>query len=108
VPKGQIEAAKAFGMPARLRFTRILFPQMIRFAIPGMSNQWLNITKDSALVSVVGAVELISVGRSAANSTKHFIFYFGVTALIFLALTVSSLFFLGRIEKRANRGVRRV
>ena len=108
VPKGQIEAAKAYGMHAPMRFIRIVFPQMIRYAIPGMSNQWLNITKDSALVSVVGAVELVSVGRSTAQSTKHYIFYYGVTALIFLSLTVVSLFFLSRLEKRANRGVRRV
>mgnify|MGYP000276442781 CR=1 FL=1 len=108
VPKGQIEAAKAYGMHAPLRFVRILFPQMIRFAIPGMGNQWLNITKDSALVSVVGATELLSVGRGAANSTKHFMFYFGVTALLYLALTVFSLALLSQLEKRANRGVRRV
>lgn len=108
VPKGQIEAAKAYGMHAPMRFYRIIFPQMIRFAISGMSNQWLNITKDSALVSVVGAVELVSVGRSTATSTKHYMFYYGVTALIFLTLTVCSLFLLSRIEQRANRGVRRV
>jgi ABC-type arginine transport system permease subunit len=80
---------------------------MIRFALPGMSNQWLNITKDSALVSVVGVIELVQVGRSAANSTKHFVFYYGVTGLIYLALTICSLILLGRLEKRANRGVRR-
>ena len=109
VPKGQIEAAKAFGMHAPQRFIRIVFPQMIRYAIPGLGNQWLNITKDSALVSVVAAVgEILSVGRGAANSTKHFIFYFGVTAMIFLALSVCSLALFSRLEKRANRGVRRV
>ena len=104
VAKGQIEAAKAYGMHATMRFVRILFPQMIRFALPGMSNQWLNITKDSALVSVVGVIELVQVGRSAANSTKHFVFYYGVTGLIYLALTICSLILLGRLEKRANRG----
>jgi polar amino acid transport system permease protein len=108
VPKGQIEAAKAFGMHGPKRFVRIIFPQMIRYAIPGLGNQWLNITKDSALVSVVAAVgETLSVGRGAANSTKQFVFYFGVTALIFLALSVCSLFLFSRLEKRANRGVRR-
>jgi polar amino acid transport system permease protein len=108
VPKGQIEAAKAFGMHAPKRFVRILFPQMIRYAIPGMGNQFLNITKDSALVSVVAAVgELLSVGRSAANSTKEFSFYFGVTAMIFLVISIGVLSLFNRLEKRANRGVRR-
>jgi polar amino acid transport system permease protein len=108
VPKGQIEAAKAFGMHAPQRFLRIVFPQMIRYSIQGLGNQWLNITKDSALVSVVADVgEILSVGRGAANSTKHFMFYFGVTAMVFLALSVCSLFVFNRLEKRANRGVRR-
>ena len=108
VPKGQIEAAKAFGMHAPKRFVRILFPQMIRYAIPGLGNQWLNITKDSALVSVVAQVtDIMSVGRSAANSTKHFMFFFGATAVVFMIISGVSMFFFSRLEKRANRGVRR-
>jgi polar amino acid transport system permease protein len=109
VPKGQIEAAKAFGMHGPKRFIRILFPQMIRYSIPGLGNQWLNITKDSALVSVVAQVtDIMSVGRSAANSTKHFIFFFGATAVVFMIISGASMFIFGRLEKRANRGVRRV
>jgi His/Glu/Gln/Arg/opine family amino acid ABC transporter permease subunit len=108
VPKGQIEAAKAFGMHAPKRFVRILFPQMIRYAIPGLGNQWLNITKDSALVSVVAQVtDIMSVGRSAANSTKHFIFFFAATAVVFMIISGVSMFVFSRLEKRANRGVRR-
>jgi polar amino acid transport system permease protein len=109
VPKGQIEAAKAFGMHAPKRFVRILFPQMIRYAIPGLGNQWLNITKDSALVSVVAQVtDIMSVGRSAANSTKHFMFFFSATAVVFMIISGVSMFVFSRLEKRANRGVRRV
>jgi len=108
VPKGQIEAAKAFGMHGPKRFVRILFPQMIRFSIPGLGNQWLNITKDSALVSVVAQVnDIMSVGRSAANSTKHFVFYFGATAIVFMIVSAVSMYFFARLEKRANRGIRR-
>ena len=108
VPKGQIEAAKAFGMHGPQRFVRIVFPQMIRYAIPGLGNQWLNITKDSALVSVVAQVnDIMSVGRSAANSTKHFIFYLSATAFVFMAVSAGSMFFFAWLERRANRGVRR-
>jgi His/Glu/Gln/Arg/opine family amino acid ABC transporter permease subunit len=108
VPKGQIEAAKAFGMHGPKRFLRILMPQMIRYSIPGLGNQWLNITKDSALVSVVAAVnDIMSVGNSAARSTHNFIFYFGATAVVFMIVSGVSMFVFGRLEKRANRGVRR-
>ena len=108
VPKGQIEAAKAFGMHGPKRFARIIFPQMIRYCIPGLGNQWLNITKDSAYVSVVAAVgEIMSVGRGAANTTHHPIFFFGATACVFMIVSGVSMFVFGRLEKRANRGVRR-
>jgi His/Glu/Gln/Arg/opine family amino acid ABC transporter permease subunit len=108
VPKGQIEAAKAFGMHAPKRFTRILFPQMIRYCIPGLGNQWLNITKDSAYVSVVAAVgEIMSVGKGAANRTHEPIFFYGATAIVFMIISGVSMFIFARLEKRANRGVRR-
>jgi His/Glu/Gln/Arg/opine family amino acid ABC transporter permease subunit len=108
VPKGQIEAAKAFGMHGPKRFVRIVFPQMIRYCIPGLGNQWLNITKDSAYVSVVAAVgEIMSVGRGAANTTHHAIFFYGATAVVFMVVSGVSMFLFSRLEKRSNRGVRR-
>jgi len=107
IPKGQIEAARAYGMHAPLRFRRIVFPQMIRFAIPGMGNQWLNITKDSALISVIGAFEIAKQANIAASGTKEYLFFYSVAALIFLCLTIVSMIVLTRIEKRANRGVSR-
>jgi His/Glu/Gln/Arg/opine family amino acid ABC transporter permease subunit len=107
IPKGQTEAARAYGMHAPMRFRRIIFPQMIRFAIPGMGNQWLNITKDSALVSVVGAFELVSAAKSAASQTKEYLFFYSVGAGCFLMITIVSMIVLQHIERRASRGVRR-
>lgn len=107
IPKGQTEAARAYGMHGLMRFRRIIFPQMIRYAVPGMGNQWLNITKDSALVSVIGAFELLFAAKSAASQTKEYIFFYSVGALCFLTITVVSMIVLHRIERRASRGVRR-
>ena len=107
VPKGQIEASRAYGMHAPLRFRRIIFPQMIRFAVPGMGNQWLNITKDSALVSAVGAFEVLKNANIAASATKEYLFFYTTAAVIFLCITIVSMVGLARIEKRASRGVRR-
>ena len=107
IPKGQVEAARAYGMHAPMRFRRVIFPQMIRFAVPGMGNQWLNITKDSSLVSVVSAFELLFAGKTAASATKEYLFFYSVTGAIFLGLTIVSMVALTRIERYANRGVRR-
>jgi len=108
VPKGQMEAARAFGMRPPLRFRRILFPLMLRYALPGMGNQWLNITKDSAYITVTGSVvELLSAGTNAAGATKKYLFFFSVTACVFLVLTVASMLLLAALEKRLSRGMRR-
>ena len=107
IPKGQIEAARAYGMHAPMRFRRIVFPQMIRYAIPGMGNQWLNITKDSSLVSAIGAFELLFAAKSAASQTKEYIFFFSIVALCFLTITIVSMIVLQQVEQRASRGVRR-
>lgn len=107
IPKGQIEAARAYGMHAPMRFRRVIFPQMIRYAIPGMGNQWLNITKDSSLVSLVGAFELAFAAKSAASQTKEYIFFYSIGALCYLGITILSMVALHQIERRASRGVRR-
>jgi His/Glu/Gln/Arg/opine family amino acid ABC transporter permease subunit len=106
VPKGQMEAARAYGMPSALRFRRILFPQMMRYALPGLGNLWLVVTKDSSLVSVVGFYELLFSGKQAAASTRMYFFFYAVTALGFLAVTVISMIAIHRFERRVNRGVR--
>jgi polar amino acid transport system permease protein len=107
IPKGQVEAARAYGMHAPMRFRRIVFPQMIRYAIPGMGNQWLNITKDSALVSAIGAFELVFAAKSAASQTKEYLFFYTVGAMCFLGITIVSMLLLQQVERHANRGVRR-
>lgn len=107
VPKGQTEAAKAYGMTPTLRFRRILFPQMMRYALPGLGNLWLVVIKDSSLISVVGFYELLFSGKQAAASTRMYFFFYAVTALAFLALTVVSNIGIHAAERRVNRGVRR-
>jgi len=107
VPKGQMEAARAFGMPLSLRFRRILFPLMIRYALPGLGNLWLVVIKDSSLVSVVGLYELLFSGKQAAATTRHYFFFYTMTALGFLLITVASNIGTYFVERRVNRGVRR-
>ncbi len=107
VPRGQIEAAQACGMGPLLVFRRILLPQMWRFAIPGLGNVWMVLIKATALVSVIQLPELMrSTDIAARNLHKPFTCYFAAS-LIYLAITILSLFFQQWAERRANRGVRR-
>lgn len=107
VPKGQMEAAKAYGMPPMLRFRRVLFPLMIRYALPGLNNLWVNILKDSSLISVVGLSELVFTSKTAASGTKHYFFFYTAAGLVFMILTTMSNFGVSYLERRVNRGVRR-
>lgn len=107
IPPGQIEAAMAVGMSPWLIFRRIKLPQLWRFALPGLGNHWISLIKDTSLVSIVGLEDIMRVSRLAANVThKHFEFL-TCAALIYLGLTYVNTAGLQRLERRANRGIRR-
>jgi arginine transport system permease protein len=87
---GQGEAAAALGLSARRIFSHILFPQAWQIALPGLTNLWLVLLKDSALISLLGLSDLMYRAQMASSSTHQpFKFYF-TAALIFLFLTTLS------------------
>ncbi|MGI9407795.1 MAG: ABC transporter permease, partial [Hyphomicrobiaceae bacterium] len=104
VPVGQIEAAKAYGMSFWQRFRRIVVPAMIPFALPGMANLWLIVTKDTALLAVVGFEELLTVTRQAAGKTREYLMFFVAAAVLYLCLTLLSNVFFRWLERRDRRG----
>jgi His/Glu/Gln/Arg/opine family amino acid ABC transporter permease subunit len=107
VPKGQLEAASACGMSRTLLLRRVLLPQMLRFALPGLGNIWMVLIKATALMSVIQLPELLRKAEIAAGSTHlPFTFFFAVAA-IFLFITAVSTVALKQAERWANRGVRR-
>nr|WP_179253563.1 ABC transporter permease [Brucella pseudogrignonensis] len=107
LPKGEIEAAKAYGMPPRLLFRRIMVPQAARFAIPGIGNVWQLVLKESALISVVGLVELMRQAQIGAGSTRKPFTFFLTAGLLYLVITFASGLLFRNAEKRAMRGIRR-
>ncbi len=107
VPNGQIEAARAMGMPGMQIARRVVFPLMLAFAIPGMSNLWLIVTKDTALLAVVGFGELMHASRQAASTTKAFFTFYLAAGVLYLILSIASTILFARIEKWARKGQRR-
>jgi len=100
VEKGQIEAAKAYGMGKYKIFFRITFPQMMRHALPGIGNNWLVLLKTTALVSIIGLQDMVKIAGDASGSTqKPFTFYLAV-AFIFLFFTAISSALLKRLEDK--------
>lgn len=106
VSKGELEAGVAYGMSGAQVFIRVLFPQMIRHAIPGFGNNWLVLLKATALVSIIGLDDLLRKASLAAGATKMTFTFYGVVALCYLAMTTVSVWFLNWLEKRYSVGVR--
>ncbi|MBP2562202.1 octopine/nopaline transport system permease protein [Neorhizobium galegae] len=105
ISKGELEAASAIGMHGRLRFRRIIMPQVWRFAIPGLGNVWQLSLKDSALVSVTGLAELMRTSQVAAGSTRQYFLFFIVGGALYLILTSLSDRVFNGAERRANRSM---
>jgi len=107
VSKGQREAAMALGMTPSQTMRRIVLPQALRFAIPPMGNDFISMTKDSALVSATGFVhELMwratKVGRASFNSLEALI----MAAMFYWVLTLILTYFQGKLEARLSKGDR--
>jgi His/Glu/Gln/Arg/opine family amino acid ABC transporter permease subunit len=105
VPKGQIEAGRAYGFSGWQCFWLIQLPQIWKVAIPGLGNLWQGAVKDTALVSIVGLDDLMRKANQAAQATREpFTFYFAAS-LMFLAITLVSMAVIAWLERRASRGV---
>ncbi|HKN05377.1 MAG TPA: histidine ABC transporter permease HisQ [Buttiauxella sp.] len=107
VPRGHIEAATAFGFTGSQTFRRILFPAMMRFALPGIGNNWQVILKATALVSLLGLEDVVKATQLAGKSTWQ-PFYFAIVAgIIYLIFTTVSNGVLLWLERRYSVGVKR-
>ena len=104
VRRGLVEAATALGLNGYLRFRFVVFPLMLRTALPGLANLWQSALKDSALVSVVGLSELLTVGKNAASETKLYGTFLCFTGLLYLLMTLVSNLGFSSLERRVNRG----
>ncbi len=107
VPLGQIDAAKSVGMNKLLIFTRIITPQVLRYALPGLGNVWQLTLKDTALIMVTGLVEIMRQAHVASGSTYSPFTFYVAAACLYLILTTFSNIIFNRLEKWGNRGVRR-
>jgi polar amino acid transport system permease protein len=107
IPIGQIEAARAFGMSPFLEFRRITLPALLPFALPGLANLWLIVTKETALIAVVGYTELTLATRQAAGNTKMYMTFYLVTFFTYLAITLISQRGFKWLEAKVRVGQKR-
>jgi len=107
VPRGQIEAGIAVGMSTLQIFRRIQFPQMMRFALPGIGNNWLVLVKATALVSIIGLADLVEAAQDAGKGALRPFLFMIIAAAIYLAITTLSNLVLIWLERHYSTGVRK-
>jgi arginine/ornithine transport system permease protein len=107
IPKGQMEAAWAFGMGRTQAFLRITAPQMVRYALPSFTNNWLVLIKATALVSLIGLKEMTYLAKQASAATRSPFAFFLFTAALFLVYTSVSLYALRKLNARYSMGTKR-
>lgn len=106
VPRGQLEAATAYGLKRSQRFRYVVFPQMMRYALPGIGNNWMVMLKATALVSIIGLADLVKAAQDAGKSTYQLFYFLVLAALIYLLITSASNIALRWLERRYSAGTR--
>ncbi len=104
IDKGQFEVSQALGFKKYIFFFKVIIPQMLRLAIPNLSNVWQITLKDTSLISVTGLVEIMRQSYIAAGSTRDPLFFYSFAALLYLILTFVSMKILNKLEKKYSRG----
>ncbi len=103
IPRGQVEAAQAFGLHGFTLFRRVILPTLVPYALGGLANLWMVIIKDSALISVVGYNELLFTAKQAGGSTKYYFSFFLFAGAIYYVMTLISIGGISLIEARVRR-----
>ena len=104
INKGQFEASKVLGFKKKIYYYKIIIPQMLRLAIPNISNVWQITLKDTSLISVTGLVEIMRQSYIAAGSTRDPLFFYSFAAVLYLFLTFLSMRIFNKLEKHYSKG----
>ncbi|MEZ5888410.1 MAG: ectoine/hydroxyectoine ABC transporter permease subunit EhuD [Paracoccaceae bacterium] len=103
VPRGQWEACRALNMTTGDSYRRIILPQALPHAIPGMGNYLVGIFKDTPMLSVIGVTELMQAANAIGSETYRFLEPYTLVGVIFLALSLPTAGLVRLGERRLRR-----
>lgn len=104
VRHGQYDAAAALGFSRFQIFFFVIFPQLCKHAIAGLSNNWLTMLKDTALVSSISLIDIMRQSSLAANTTREYLFFYSVACVLYLILSGISSLGLRKLENHLRLG----
>lgn len=107
VPKNQSEAASAVGLTSRQSFFLVVFPQMLRIALPGLGNVWTIMLKDTSLISTLAVLDLLRAASEASRATQNPLLFYSAAAGVYLLFSIGSALIQSRLERGAGRGYAR-
>lgn len=99
IDRGQFEAAKVLGFDKFTMYRRIIFPQVLKRVIPPVSNEFINLVKDTSLVYILGLNDLLRIATAASNREAS-LMPFAYAAIIYLVMTAIITKLLSLLEKK--------
>ena len=100
VPRGQLEAAKSIGLSNWQTTRQVLLPQAMRVIIPPLTNQYLNLTKNSSLAVAIGYPDLVSISNTALNQTGRAVECIALIMAVYLCLTLGTSALMNAFNQR--------
>lgn len=104
VDRGQMEAARSMGMSANQAMRLVIMPQALVRMIPPLANEFIALTKNSALVSLVTIHDLMHEGQKIISVSYRSLEVYIAIAFIYLILTGSTMFILRKVEQKLRAG----
>jgi general L-amino acid transport system permease protein len=101
VPMGQGEAASALGLSPMQEMRLVKLPQALRVIIPPMTNQYLNLTKNSSLAVAIGYPDVVSIANTAINQTGRAVECIAVIMLVYLTTSLATSLMMNWYNARA-------
>ena len=106
VPQAQWSASYSLGLTTIETISYVIFPQALRLAIPPLSSQYMNLTKNSSLAVVVGYPDLLSIGNSTINLNGQALEVIVIVMVVFMVLNILTSLFMNWINSKVTRGTR--
>jgi len=104
VPKGQMEACRSLGMPYKMSMFTVIMPQAIKNILPALCNEGISLLKETSIAGYIGVVDLTFAAKLIVGQTYEPFMPYVTVALIYLAIVLVLQYFVGRLEKRLNKG----
>jgi len=102
LPQGQMRAARALGMSNTQAIVNIILPQALRLSIPGWSNEYSILLKDSALCFALGAPDLMARAEAVASRTYEHMTLYVVVGILYFVITLAGVRLLRLLERRVR------